>query len=168
MSPREQRILEGALKNKTITRDDFELLASLETNPGETEKQLRGAGVKIVSFGQTTVRGDAKRKNKKEEPGEIDALNDLMDPSVKAAIEARKVKPAVSMGDSDDRKAKMVSDTKTRLSAIKDAAAKGDKTAQVKWSNAQTNYKKLQDKASKGDAKAKTVASILADTNLFA
>ena len=168
MSPREQRILEGALKNKTITRDDFELLTSLETNPGETEKQLRGAGVKIVSFGQTTVRGEARRKAKKEEPSEIDALNDLMDPSVKAAIEARKVKPAVSMGDSDDRKAKMVSDTKTRLSAIKDAAAKGDKTAQVKWSNAQTNYKKLQDKASKGDAKAKTVASILADTNLFA
>jgi hypothetical protein len=101
LPPREQRILTDALKNKTITRDDFELLSSLETNPGETEKTLRGAGVKIVSFGPTAVRGEGRKKQPKktEDQSELDALNDLQDPSVRAAIEARKVKPATSSGD---------------------------------------------------------------------
>ena len=100
MPPREQRIFDDALKNKTITRDDFELLASLETNPGETEKTLRGSGVKIVSFGPTSVRGEGKgKRDKKSEPSEIDALNELQDPSVRAAIEARRVKVATSSGE---------------------------------------------------------------------
>jgi hypothetical protein len=274
MSPREQRILQDALKNKTITRNDFELLTSLETNPGETEKALRGAGVKIVTFGQTTVRGEAKRKlAKKTEPSEIDALNELQDPSVKAAIEARRVKPASSSGaddlleqlmqkaikegrqptdgdfiacsertkadifgvheapvsnhfdhsmiafyasngdpraqellsqmkkaglmlpspqdiehsrrtherfvqfvqramptsssGADDQRAKMVEDTRRRLADIKDAAAKGDKSAQNKWSNAQANYKKAQARAAKGDGRSKELASMLNDTGLF-
>jgi alpha-galactosidase/6-phospho-beta-glucosidase family protein len=73
--------------------------------------------------------------------------------------------PTSSSG-ADDQRAKMVEDTRRRLADIKDAAAKGDKSAQNKWSNAQANYKKAQARAAKGDGRSKELASMLNDTGL--
>jgi hypothetical protein len=173
LPPREQRIMADALKNKSITRDDFELLSSLETNPGETEKALRGAGVKIVSFGPTAVRGEARKKPlKKDEPSEIDALNELQDPSVKAAIDARRVKVATSLGAeqaADDPKLKeAVASTRTKLTALVNAATTGDRKAQAKWQSLQATYKQDVAKAAKGDNGAKVRVAILKGTGHFA
>jgi len=160
LSPREQRILADALKNKTITRDDYELLTSLETNPGDTEKALRGAGVKIVTFGPTAVRGEAKKKAKRDEPSEIDALNELQDPTVKAAIEARKVRPATSSGDKGAQPATSMGDAAydkalTQLITLRNKAARGDEEA-LKSLN------RLADLAKQGNAR---MSSLFADMN---
>jgi hypothetical protein len=64
-------------------------------------------------------------------------------------------------------RAKLVSDTKTRLQALVNAATAGDKKAQSKWETAKSNYAKAKVRAAKGDAKAKDVVSVLEATGLF-
>jgi hypothetical protein len=62
---------------------------------------------------------------------------------------------------------KLVADTKTRLTALVNAATAGDKKAQAKWDLARANYAKAKARAAKGDAKAKDVVSVLEATGLF-
>jgi hypothetical protein len=97
---------------------------------------------------------------------EIKPESDQRKDSIRRIVRENLVRDGVTISG-DDAPADIVAKTKTRLSAVKEAAATGNADAVKKWKIALANYQKHKSAAAKGDAKAQKILTVLDATGLF-
>ena len=154
LDAREVKVLEDALKSKTITQADFEQLRKKEKSPGSALASLKNAGISVVSFGPASASG-----------GLTEIVGTVIDPTEFLGDDSKYAVHAKPEEDADWQK--LVTQTRQRLGAVKAAADKGDADAKKKWATAQANFVKNAAKAKQGDDRARTVFAVLAATGLF-
>ena len=170
LDAREVKVLEDALKSKTITQADFEQLRKKEKSPGSALASLKNAGISVVSFGPASASGGLTEiVGTVIDPTEF-LGDDTPDPSVEAvkqAIEAIK-KAQAAKGDPEakkwlvDRDRSLPIKTKIDTSLLGDDSkyavhAKPEEDADWQKLVAQTRQRlgAVKAAADKGDADAK-------------